>query len=60
MVKMVNLIIKSNIKKVEALKELNIAGDVADELNKKIEELLKKAAQRAKANNRRTMFARDL
>jgi len=53
-----NLIIKSNIK--QAIKELNIASDVADELNKKIEEILQKAEQRAKANGRKTLYARDL
>jgi histone H3/H4 len=55
---MVNLIIKSNIR--QAVKELNVAGDVAEALNKKAEEILEKAAERAKANGRRTLYARDL
>jgi len=62
---MVNLIIKSNIKKV--VKEIdkegkvpNISGDVAEELDKKATEILQKAVERAKANGRRTLYARDL
>lgn len=55
---MVDLIVKSKIK--SAVKELNVAGDVPDALNKKVEFLLKEAAERAKANGRRTLQARDL
>ena len=55
---MANLIIKSNIK--QAVKELNVASDVAAELNKKVEKILQEAEERAKANQRRTLYARDL
>ena len=55
---MANLIIKSNIK--QAVKDMNVASDVAEELNKKVEELLKQAEERAKKNGRKTMYARDL
>ncbi|MBU0761086.1 MAG: DUF1931 domain-containing protein [Nanoarchaeota archaeon] len=55
---MVDLIVKSKIK--EAVKDLNVAGDVAEGLNKIVEELLKKAGERAKANGRRTLQGRDL
>ena len=55
---MPNLIIKSNIK--EAVPELQVASDVEDALNKKIEEILKQASERAKQNSRRTLYARDL
>ena len=55
---MVDLIVKSKIK--EAVKGLNVAGDVANALNKKVEKLLEEAAERAKANGRRTLQARDL
>ena len=51
------LIVKNNIKKVV---ELQVAEEVAVELDKKIEEIMKKAEERARANNRRTIFARDL
>lgn len=55
---MVDLIVKSKIK--EAVPGLNVAGEVAAALNNKVEELLKEAAERAKANGRRTLQARDL
>ena len=56
--KMVQLIVKGNIK--EAVPELSVAAEVADALNVKVEQLLKDAEQRAKANGRRTLQARDL
>lgn len=55
---MTNLIVKSNVK--EAVDGLNVAGDVATALNKKVEKLLAEACERAKANGRRTLQARDL
>jgi len=55
---MVDLIVKSKIK--EAVDGLNVAGEVAEALNKEVEALLAKAAERAKANGRRTLQARDL
>ena len=62
---MSNIIIKNNIRKV--VKELdeenvinNVAGDVEKALDEKIKEDLKKAIDRAKSNQRRTLFARDL
>ncbi len=55
---MTDLIIKSKIK--EAVPELQVAAEVADALNKKVENLLKEASERAKANGRRTLQARDL
>lgn len=55
---MVDIIIKSKIK--EAVPELQVAGEVAEALNKKVEQLLKEASERAKANGRRTLQARDL
>ena len=51
------LVIKNNIRKYT---ELSVADEVERELERKTEELLKKAEERAKANNRRTIFARDL
>jgi len=59
------LIIKSNIRKV--VKELDkensvssVADEVERELEKKTEEILLNAIKRAKANQRRTLLARDL
>jgi histone H3/H4 len=40
--------------------ELAVSDEVEIELEKKIEEMLKNAESRAKANMRRTIFARDL
>ncbi len=54
---MMNLIIKSKIRKCV---DLNVGEEVARELDRKIEEILKKAEERAKANQRRTIYARDL
>ncbi|MGC9309451.1 MAG: hypothetical protein ACP5D2_02025 [Candidatus Nanoarchaeia archaeon] len=50
------LIVKSNIKKYV---ELAVSDDVARELERQAEELLKKAEERAKKNGRRTIYARD-
>ena len=55
---MTDLIVKSKIK--AAVNGLNVSSDVPDALNEKVEELLQKAAERAKANRRRTLQARDL
>ena len=59
------LIVKSNIKKVvKSLDKENKVPNVADEvglaLEKKVEFILKDAIERAKANQRRTLQARDL
>ncbi len=59
------LIIKSNIRKIvkDLDKEKSISS-VADEvevaLERRVEELLENGIKRAKANNRRTLQARDL
>lgn len=52
-----SLINKSAVKEKT---EFSVSEEVYTELDKKAEELLKKAEERAKANNRRTIFARDL
>jgi len=59
------LIVKNNIRKVvKELDKENSVSSVADEvgtaLERKIEEILDNAIKRAKANNRRTLQARDL
>ena len=53
----VELIVKSRIK--EAVKDLNVATEVAEALNTKVIQLLEEASKRAKANGRRTLQARD-
>jgi len=53
------IIVKSNIKK--ALPEgMRLASDFASALEKKVLELIQKAAERAKANHRTTVMAHDL
>lgn len=59
------LVVKSNIKK--AVKELDredsvssVAEEVGTALERKVEDILVEAIKRAKANNRRTLQARDL
>ncbi len=52
------LVVKSKIK--DYVKNMNVAGDFAKELDKQVKELIKDAQQRAKANNRRTVMAKDL
>lgn len=53
-----DLIVKSKIK--EAVSELNVSAEVPEALNDKVFKLLQDAAERAKANGRRTLQARDL
>lgn len=52
------LIAKTNIRKY--LDGLNLGEDLAVELEKKVEDILKKAVGRARANFRKTVYARDL
>ena len=59
------LIVKSNIRKVvKDLDKENTISSVADEvataLERKVEEVLIDGIKRAKANNRKTLQARDL
>ena len=56
---MVDLVVKNKIKEVLP-KELRISSDLADALNKKIEQMIKGAAERARANKRTTVMAQDL
>lgn len=51
------LIIKSNIKKMS---DFAVSDEFIIEFEKTVEDLLRKAENRAKSNFRRTLFARDL
>ena len=51
------LIVKSKIREYV---DLNIGEDVTRALEMQVEEILRKAEERAKANQRRTIYARDL
>jgi histone H3/H4 len=54
---MAELIIKSKVKEVT---DMQISSDVYEALDKEVEKMIKKAEERAKANNRKTLYARDL
>jgi histone H3/H4 len=54
------LVVKAKIKEVKGLDDMNVAGDFADELSKKVETLIQDAAKRAAANGRKTVQAKDL
>lgn len=55
---MVDLIVKSKIR--EAVDGMNVSTEVAPALNKKVQQILKDATDRAKANGRRTIQGRDI
>ena len=52
------LVVKAKIKSV--VPGYNVSGDLAESLNRKVEELVKQAAARAEANGRKTIMAKDL
>ncbi|MEM4271954.1 MAG: DUF1931 domain-containing protein [Candidatus Pacearchaeota archaeon] len=56
--KNIELIVKSKIK--SAVPELQVSSDVPAALNAKVLKILEEASQRAKANGRRTLQAKDL
>ena len=53
-----SLIVRSQIK--EHTKDMNVSGDFAEVLSKKVEHLIAEAIERAKANGRKTVQSRDL
>lgn len=55
---MADLIVKSAVK--ESLSGVNIASDFYDALDEEVQELIDDAAERAKANDRKTAQPRDL
>ena len=59
-----SLVVRSRLKEVLNKygkdKVSNISGDFAQELSKKVEELIAQAVKRAEANGRRTVQSRDL
>ncbi|SDY33381.1 DUF1931 domain-containing protein [Halobellus clavatus] len=55
---MADLIVKSAVK--EALNDHNVAADFYEALDDEVTELIDEAAQRAEANDRKTVQPRDL
>ena len=55
------LVVRAKIKEtIQKHGDFSVSSDLADKLDEKAQELLKNACERAKANNRRTVMARDL
>ncbi|MBS3151453.1 DUF1931 domain-containing protein [Candidatus Woesearchaeota archaeon] len=52
------IVVRSRIK--EHAQGCNVSGDFAEALSRDVVGLIKKAAERAKANNRKTVSSRDL
>ncbi len=52
------IIVKTKIK--ELVGDFNVAGDFPETLNREVEEMIKKACERAKANARKTVMGKDL
>lgn len=52
------LVVRSKIK--DYSEGLNVAGDFADALSKVVEQKIKRAVERAKANGRKTLKPQDL
>jgi histone H3/H4 len=53
-----SIIIKSKLKSVA--KGINVSGDFADALDREVKQLIAKAVERAKANNRKTVMGKDI
>jgi histone H3/H4 len=56
----INLIVRSNIRKALKGKIDNVAEEVEEALNNKVHKLLDRGIERAEANQRKTLQARDL
>ena len=55
------LVVKAKLKDVaKEMGDFSVASDFADKLDGKVTAMVKEACERAKANNRRTVMARDL
>ncbi len=52
------IVVKSKIK--ELVGNCNVSGDFAEALDEKVKQLVKAASERAEANNRKTVMAKDL
>ena len=55
---MTYIVVKSQIK--DLVGELQVSGDFAEALDKKVKEIIKQAITRAKDNGRRTVMSKDL
>jgi len=53
-----SLVVKAKIK--DAAKGFNVSGDFAETLNGVVQEVITRACNRAKANDRKTVMGKDL
>ena len=52
------LVVKSQVKDVAG--EFNVSADFVEELNRKVDDLIKQACKRAEANGRKTVMGKDI
>lgn len=52
------IVVKAKIK--EVVGNYQVSNDYVDELDKKVRNLIKKSIERAEANHRRTVMAKDI
>ncbi len=55
-----NLVVQSKVKEVVKRLNMRASGDFADALSRQVEDMVRKAARRAKDNGRQTVRAYDL
>lgn len=55
-----SVVVTSKVKEAVKAQDLRMSGDVPDELNKKVTEMIRAAAKRAKENGRGTLRPYDL
>ncbi|MEM4246714.1 MAG: DUF1931 domain-containing protein [Candidatus Woesearchaeota archaeon] len=53
-----SIVVKAKIKEIAGA--FNVSADFADALAKKVEQMVRDAIERAKANNRRTVMPKDI
>jgi histone H3/H4 len=53
-------VVESKVKEQIKAAEMNCAGDFCDALDKKVENVISRAIERAKSNDRKTVRAGDL
>jgi len=53
-----SLVVKAKIK--DEAKGFNVSGDLADALSAKVSKIIKEACERAEANGRKTVMAKDI
>ncbi|MCX8158088.1 MAG: NFYB/HAP3 family transcription factor subunit [Candidatus Diapherotrites archaeon] len=53
------LVVTSKVKEIISKEGMNTAGDAPEALSKVVEEMIKKACERAKANGRKTVRPED-